>query len=108
MLIANVVPFYTVFPFSFTGLPGIFGKLTEAANRYRKTSGHTKPIRNGAENFMGEIFAGGGMFIESTIGTRAQKSDASRESGPPLMSFGTAISQKKLHIGWGIFRHLFF
>ena len=94
----NVIFFYMVLAFGFTGSPGIFGRVTQGVKWLHAQFAPDNPLRNGAHTFRSEIFFNDGMFIEACLGNRAQQNVEKWEWCETQILGHTAISKKKLDL----------
>ena len=92
----NVMFFYLVLPFAFTGSPGIFGGIMQGAQWFHRLHAPSLPSWNGADTFSAEVFADDGMFLEAWVGNRADTSVSVWGEGADLFFGNGPISKKKL------------
>ena len=95
----NILFFYLDLPFGFTGSPGIFGRLTQAAQWFHRLRAPPVPSWNEEAPPHADVFAGDGMFIELTIGDRPQIAVETWGRGARLFRGLTCISERKLKDG---------
>ena len=94
----NLIFFYLVLPFGFTGSPGIFGRLMQAVQFFHRCHIPPNPEWNGRERLSAELYVDDGMFLEVRMGDRPQISVGNWELGVRLFLGQTGISKKKLDI----------
>ena len=90
----NLIFFYLVPPFGFTGSPGVFGRLMQAAQYFHRCHIHPDPERNGVDHLSAEVYADDGMFRELLLGDRPHISVEVWELGVRLFLGVTGISTK--------------
>ena len=99
----RVIFFYTVLPFGFTGPPGISGRVMQGVKWMHSQFAPLNPLWDGAHPFRCEIFVEDGMFIEASIGDRAEQNVKNWEWAARQLLGDTAVSKKKLDLEghWG-------
>ena len=70
----NLIFYYLVLPFGFTGSTGIFGRVMKAVERFHHQHGPNDTTRNGYMRFRSVVYVDDGMFIEPRIGSRPEQS----------------------------------
>ena len=92
----NVICFYLVLHFGFTGSPGIFGSGMQGAQRYHRLHAPPLPSWNGTDSFSAEVFVDDGMFLEAWVGNHSDTSVSVWGDVDGLFFGEKSISEKKM------------